>query len=313
MLALAALAATAAVLCGPDVVLVRTDGPAVVRRAALPGEGVAVFAAPDRRVFVPLAATDQTAVVAADGTVSTVEGRFFPLFFDEPDRMLAVLPGSLLLASYPERLPLERMPLAGVTGAWRAACSRDGRMAAVITAGEGRRVLVLAGTRPGTPVARVGLPAPATALAVAPDGGWVAVGLEGGRVCLASLGRPGAVSAPVAVGGEVGAVAVSADGRVVVAGARTSGGGGSIVGLAVRTDAEDPLKVRFSTPLPAGVRDVAVTADGVVAVAGEGLAVLDKGGRRLKGMVPLSGPSMVVVLPERATSTVPAWSDRGGQ
>ena len=170
----------------------------------------------------------------------------------------------------------------------------------------------MAGTRPGTPVVRVPLPAAATCLASSPDGGWVAVGLEGGKLCVAAFGGSEAVSAPVDAGGGVASLAVSGDGRQLVAGIGGAGSG-AVVGVSVRAGDEQPLKIRFSTPLPAPVRDLAVAGDGVVAVSGDALAILGRNGRRLERLVPLPGAAGVVVLPERASSTVPEWSDRPGR
>jgi len=128
-------AALAAVLCPHEVVFVDTGTGAIVRRVDLAADGVAVFAAPDRRVVVPLATGDRTVVVEASGKVEHWQGRVFPMFFADFDRMHVVLPGALATLSYPERISLLQIPLPGVAGARREACSADGRLVAVVPSG----------------------------------------------------------------------------------------------------------------------------------------------------------------------------------
>jgi hypothetical protein len=307
MLGAVALTGVAAVLCGNDVAMVATAPLAVVRHVPLPSRGAAVFAAPDGSVLVPIVSDDATAVIDAGGTVRVWQGRIFPLFFDEPDRMLVVVPGALMMLSYPERLPLARVPLEGVDGAWRAACSTDGRLAAIVPVATERKRVVLTGTRGGGPTYASGLAAPAEAVVVAPDAAWAAVGHADGSLELIIPGG-GGWRGGTGVPGRVTALAVSGTGKYLIA-AVESEGGGAIVNVRVAPEKREPLHPRFVTHLPAPPAALACAGDDVLVVAGDAVLLLTKRGRRIDGSVAVPGASDVVMLAEHPVSLIPPWSD----
>lgn len=301
------LAVVAAVLCHDRVVFVETSTPALVRSVPLGDEGLAVFAAPDARVLVPLRLEDATAVIGPGERVDRWPGRTFPLFFEQPDRMYGVVSEALLTLSYPERLALGRVALPGVAGAWRAACSADGRMVAVVPATPSRATLVQGFPIEGGPPRSVALAGAARDLAVAPGGLWVAVSLAGGAVEVVLTGQARG-SGAISVGGEVRAIAASADGRDLLVGLETAGAGKLLV-LRLTPRAGQVLKERFQTTLPAPPVALAVAAEEVLAVTASGLAVLSRGGRRLRHELPLEGGQAVAVLPGRLGLALPPWSD----
>jgi hypothetical protein len=300
------IAAVAAVLAPHTVVFVDTEQGAVLRVAELPGEGLAIFAAPDGRAVVPLRDEDATSIVGPTGLAERWPGRVFPLFFADWDRMYAVLPGVLATLSYPDRLLLERVPLEGVSGARRAACSDDGRLVAVIPATPGARALVLVAALGATVVQPVSLAAEAAHVVVAPTGAFAVVA-SGSTLEVAVMGEP-AARAGVDVGGEVLSLCLSPKGRDVIAGL-ARGADGELVGVHVDPKARRPLKEQFRTRVSGPVVAVSVAGDKVAALSGDSLVVLSDGGLRIGKRVPLPGGRDLTVLPEKAKSTVPAWGD----
>lgn len=308
MPAAALLAATvAAALCPREVVFVDVAGPTIIQKVPLPSEGLAVFAAPDGRLVVPLRGEDATAVIAASGRTERWPGRVFPMFFADYDRMHVVMPGFLATLSYPERVPLQRVPLPGVTGARRAASSLDGRVVAVIPAEAGAHALILvAALEFGTPHA-VALPGDGSQVVVANDGGFAVAATGGAAPAVVVLGE-GRVRGVFPVSGEVRCLCLAPNGKDVLVGLGTSATG-EVLALKVDPPAKQPLKEHFRTPLPGPVAALAAAGDEVVAVGGEALMVLAKGGRRLRGQVSVPGARDVAVLPSEAKTTVPTWSD----
>ncbi len=298
------LAAVAAVLGDGVVSFVDVAAASLLAERLLPAGGVALFAAPDGRVLVPLEDRDATAVIAANGTTLEWPGRIFPLFFDEYDRMVLVLPGEFAILSYPERVPLVRGPLPLPAGAWRAACSHDGRVVAVVSADDRRRLLLFSPYDPRVSKT-VTLQRAAVALSVAPDGSWVAVAEEGGSVEL--RGSSGTAGTVATVGGEIRAVAVAKDAGTLVL-AVSDGGRGRLVGLAVRGPTK-PLKTRFTSPLDEEPLDVAVTERQAIVVSSTGVKIFDGLGRRPRTGVALAGGWRVVVVPTHVASVVPDWGD----
>ena len=301
-------AAVVAVLTPREVVFVETASSAVVRRVALPGEGLGAFAAPDGRVVVPLAGDAGSAVVAATGGVERWPGRVFPLFSVEPDRMYVVLPGVLATLSYPERVPIARLPLAGVTGARRAACSADGRLVAVVPADPGDRALVLVpALERGAPV-RVELAGEPSLVTVASDGAFAVAVCGSGTLELAASGGERSARGVLALGGTVRAVCPGVEGRGVLVGL-AGDSGGALFGVRVDPAAAAPLQVRFRAALPAPVIAVETAGGEIVALAGEDLMVLSGNGRHVRRVAAVAGAIGLAVLPARAQSTVPDWSD----
>jgi len=309
MPAAALLAATvAAVLCPHEVVFVDIAGPTVIKTVPLPSEGLAEFAAPDGRLVVPLGGEDATAVIAVSGRTERWAGRVFPLFFDEYDRMHVVMPGLLATLSYPERVPLRRHPLPGLTGARRAASSLDGRIVAVIPAGAGAHALVLVAAEEfGTPHV-VALPDDASHVVVANDGGFAVVATGGPTPVVVVVGQ-GQVRGAFPVSGAVRCLCLAPNGKDVLVGLGT-GATGEVLALKVDPPAKVPLKEHFRTPLPVPVAALAPAGEEVVAVGGEALLVLAKGGRHVRGKVGVVGARDVAVLPSESKTAVPAWSDK---
>ena len=300
------LAAVAAVLAPEKVVFVSTADGAVVQTVRLPGRGIAIFAAPDQRVVVPLRDEDATAVVAPTGSVERWPGRVFPLFSSEYDRMGVVLPGMLVTLSYPERLPLFRVPLEGVPGAVRAACSEDGRVVALIPSGAGGRTLVVVAAMEGGTAQTVALAGDATSVVMADESG-MAVTANGETLEAAALGEMRARPA-LGVGGEVRSLCRVPPGGVILAGVEMGGAGG-VVGLRVDPKARQPLRELFRTPLPAPVVALAAAEEDLVAVSGDEIVVLARKGRRVARTVTVPGAYDVALLPSTAKSTVPQWGD----
>ena len=300
-------AALAAVLCPHEVVFVDTGTGAIVRRVDLAADGVAVFAAPDRRVVVPLATGDRTVVVEASGKVEHWQGRVFPMFFADFDRMHVVLPGALATLSYPERISLLQIPLPGVAGARRAACSADGRLVAVVPSGPEGNSLTFVAALEGGSASRVQLGGNASAVALAPGGTFAVVSTGGGVIEVTRAGQARSLGM-VNLAGRVESLACTADGRGALVGL-ASDSGGEIVGLRVDLSAKKPLNERFRIPLSAEVRALAVSEDEVAALAGDVLVVLSADGRKVRRNVSLTGASDVALLPSRPRSAVPPWSD----
>ncbi len=302
------VAAVAAVLTPREVVFVETAGAAAVRRVELPGEGLDAFAAPDGRIVVPLAGDAGTAVVAASGSVERWPGRVFPLFFVEPDRMYVVLPGLLATLSYPERIPIARIPLAGVAGARRAACSADGRLVAVVPVDPGGRVLVLVpALERGAPV-RVELGGEPTLVTLAPDGAFAVAVSGGGSLELIASGGERHARGVLALGGTVRALCPGVEGRNLVAGL-SGPAGGELVGVRVKPGAAEPLKVMFRTAFAAPVSAIGTTAVEIVALAGADLVVLSRSGRHARRVMTVAGAIGLALVPAKAESMLPAWTD----
>ncbi len=304
------VAAVAAVLASDRVVFVDTARGTVLQSVGLHGEGIGVFAAPDARVVVPLAGEDATAVVAPSGAVERWPGTVFPVFSSDYDRMVVVLPGMLVTLSYPERIPLLRVPLTGVPGARRAAGSPDGRLVAVIPSEPGAAVLVVVAATEGGTARTIELAAEATSVVLSGSG---RVAVTGGGTALAAAVLGEARSRPaVDVGGEVRSLCVLPSGRDVLAGLAV-GASGEVVGVRVDADANQPLSVRFRTRMPAPVTAVAAAGDDVAAISGESLILLARRGRRIARTVAIPGARDVAFLPQLARSTVPRWSDTPGR
>ncbi len=303
----AVLVAAVAVVLAPDrVVFVDTARGTVVQTVALSGQGVAIFAAPDGRVLIPLQGEDATAVVAPSGTVERWRGRLFPLFSLEYDRMDVVLPGMLVTLSYPERVPLDRVPLAGVPGARRAACSRDGRLVVLIPSESGARALVEVAATEGGTTRTVELAGEASSVVMTGDGG-VAIAASGNALAAAVLGETRA-RPEVDMGGEVRSLCLLPPGRDVLAGLAV-GPTGEVVGIRVDPKARQPLSERFRTALPAPVAALAATAEDVAAVSGEALVLMARRGRIIARSIAIPGARDVTFLPQIAKSTVPRWGD----
>ncbi len=303
------LAATVAVLLPGQVAFVTTDPVAVTATAPLPAPAVALFAAPDGAVLAPLAGRDATAVVASGRAPSEWRGRTFPLFFDEIDRMYVVLPGGLMLLSYPERLVLRRNEVPGFDGAYRAACSADGRVVAVVDAKARRELTVLApgGDLRSWPAA---LSAPAEDVAVEPRGGWVLAGLQSGALELVPVGAAAPHYETAVGGGAVVSVAVAADGREAAAVVQGDGSApGRLVTVRVKPGSRMPLKVRTDVALPAPGRAVAFAGDRIVVATSQGVVVYSRRGKKLEGALDVGSASALAVLPDRPRSVVPDWSD----
>ena len=302
----------AAVLChGGGVAFVDTAKAAVIGRAALGGAGLALFAAPDGRVVVPLRGEDATVVVVPGGAAERWKGRTFPLFFNLPDRFYGVLPGALWTLSYPERVPLAHTVLAGLAGAWRADCSPDGLTVAIVPVDEGRATLLLVSPIEGSPTRQIALSGRVGALAVGRGGDWVAATLEGGAVEVAlagdSVGRGG-----VKIGGPVSCLGAGADSRDLLAGVE-AGGRAELVCLRVDPDEDGALEVRFRTEVPEPLLGVAPAGGEVVALTRAELLVLSRGGKRLRSRVALDGAEALTVLPAVPAIGQPRWSDPGSQ
>jgi hypothetical protein len=308
MVSASTLALVAAVLCPTEVVLVNVERAEVVRRTALPAEGVRVFAAPDGRVLVPLRAEDGTFVIAPNGSTERWRGRLFPLFGVEADRLYAVLSDSVVTLSYPERVLFARVPLPGLGGPLQAACSRDGRIVAVIPSAPGNRTLVIVEALTGASVARVELGRAVGVVAVAPDGGFALVGGDDGRVALVTAARA-QQPAPLMCAGAVRAIAVDPEGRDGIV-AFADGSAGAALVVKLEPDAKKPLVERRRIPTPWPVRAVAWAGDEVLIAGGDALLAVARRGKGRTHEVPLPGAADVAVLPERFVSVAPEWSDQ---
>ncbi len=302
------LAAAVAAVLGPRAVTFVDAGTGTVAQAvALPGDGLGVFAAPDGRVVIPLAAEDATIVAAASGAIERWRGRVFPMFFADFDRMHVVLPGALATLSYPERVPFAQIPLPGVAGARRAACSKDGRLVAVVPPGPDGASLTLVSALEGGTATTVLLDGEATAVALEPAGEY-AVAAAGGAIEVALASRKHPLGSR-ALGSEVRALVFTADGRTVLAGTADGRGGGEVVGVQVDVSAKTPVKERFRTVMPGAVTAISAGDDAVVVLAGDTLVVLSPDGKRVRRKVAMAGMSGVALLPGEARSAVPGWTD----
>jgi hypothetical protein len=308
MMSASTLALVAAVLCPTEVVLVNVDRAQVIRRTGLPAEGAGVFAAPDGRVLVPLRAEDATFTVTESGHSERWRGRLFPLFFTEVDRLYAVLSDSVVALSYPERVLFARVPVPGLGGPLCAACSRDGRIVAVIPRPPGNRELILVEALTGAAVSRVDVGRAISVVAVAPDGGFSLVGGDDGEltiVTLADAQRP----APLACPGAIQALALDAEGRDAIV-ALAHGSAGAALVVKVEPERKKPLVERRRIPTPWPVRAVAWAGDYLLVAGGDAILVVAKRGKGPPRALPLPGAADVAVLPERPVSVAPAWSDQ---
>lgn len=301
MMALLHFLAVVAALTGGEVATIDVEKAQIVARMALPGEGVAVFAAPDGALLIPLAGSDATVLIPPLGTMETLSGRVFPLFHDEADRMVVVLEDGVAVLSYPERLELRRarIPLGAV---WRAGLTRDGRILALL-AGSPETELVVVDVLGGAIMGRVDVGAACRSLAVEPRGSWIAVGCHDGSVRLVRGGH--ASSIPLPAVGEVVALASSEDGRLLAAGVNSPGGAGWAVVLRI-PERGDP-RVVSSVELPGPLSAVAVAGDAVLAAAGDGVSVLTRRRLRVRGRIDLPGVRDFSVLPEVFHSLLPNW------
>ncbi len=302
------LAAVAALLPN-QVAYVTTDPVAVTATVRLPTPGAALFAAPDGAVLVPLADRDATAVIGPGRSVETWKGRTFPLFFDEIDRMYVVVPGGLMVLSYPERLVLGRSAVQGLDGAYRAACSDDGRVVAAVRPTARRELLVLAprGDLRTWPTVLTG---EADDVVVGPDGGWVLAGLADGALELVPVGAAAPHFVLPVGGAAVVGLTVTAEGReaaAVVAG--RNGEPDRLVTVRVKPGARQPLKVRTDVPLPAPSRAVVAAGDRLVVATSSGVLVYSRRGKKLEGALDLGPTADLTALPERPRSVVPDWGE----
>lgn len=304
MLAPAALA-VAAVLTSDRIVFADTSSAKVLREVVLPGPAAALFAAPDGRVVVPLAGADQTLVISPAGATVRWPGRVFPVFFDEPDRMYIVLSELLLVASYPERLPILRVPVAGLKAPWRAVCSTDGLVVAIGALPAERRLLVLL-AEPGAARREIVLADEPRALVMSPGGEWIAAGL--GDAVQLVIGSEPAARMSVPAGGTVRALAVGDEGRDLLIGTGSEGAG-TLVSVKVNPREPSGMRARSTLALAGPVAAVAATAEEVVAVAGDALVVLDKHGRKAVRQLAVPGAQGVTLLPAHPESMEPRWSD----
>lgn len=297
--------AVVAVLTGADVLQCDTSPARVVRSVRLPAVGAAIFAAPDGRLLVPLAGEDATLVVDAAGVPGRWAGRLFPLFFDEADRLHAVMPDAVVTLSYPDRLPLLRTRLPAGFAPWRAAVSRDGRLVAVLAADRRELVVVVSGGE--VPPARVGLPRLSSAVAVGPNAEWVLVGLESGEVMLVdAVGTVAATS--LALGAAPVALAAGASGRDALAVTRGTTGS-AVVSIRIKPASASPLKEVARVAVPGAAITVAAAGTDAVVLTDAGLAFF--AGARLspRGRLAIAGARDLAVVPAVPVSLMPRWDD----
>ncbi len=299
----ASLLAVAAVLANDRLVFVETAAGAVLRQVVLPGTPVRMFAAPDGRVLLPLAGSDETVVASPTGPTERWTGRLFPLFFDEVDRMHVVFPELLLVMSYPERLPILRVPVPGVRAAWRAATTGNG-LVVVVCPPPGERRVVIATAEPEAPQREIALTDEPRLLAIAPDAAWIAVGY-GDAVEVAFPAEPHG-RGRIPMRGAVRDLAVSADGADLLVALDGTAAALAVLRPSAKHDAG--AKVRDELTLEGGVTSLAAAGDAVIAVARDRLLVLSKKGTKVVREVPIAGASQVVLLPASPESAVPLWS-----
>ncbi|MFZ5785569.1 MAG: hypothetical protein ACOY3Y_03915 [Acidobacteriota bacterium] len=308
MLGSTVVAAIAAVLTPGEVVFVDVAAFQEVRRVALGAEGAALFAAPDGRFVVPLAGEDATLLVSPVVETERWKGRVFPIFSREFDRMYVFLPGTLKTLTYPERVPIDDLPVEDLVGIRRAACSWTGRLVAVVPDGDGGKALVMMTPGAAGGASRIGMPDLPESVAVEPRAEWVAAGLRDGRVVAIGVGRT-QPAIGVGLGAPVRALATSADGRWLFAGIgdETSGW---VVGLRVTPTSGEPVKEMFRTPTLSAPVAVAAFDRTVLVLTGTGLHELTKHGKRLERSLELDGGRSLALMVEHPRTAVPAWSDR---
>ena len=167
------------------------DGRSIATHTVSPAPQLHLAAAPDARSFAGL----------AFAWITVADGR-------HPD--LKAPPATLLLADFAGAAPRQHpLPAAGQGLAWLADSS-----AVIVALGDG---VVLRVTRDGATTEIDRFAAPATSLAVAPDGRWLAAGSEDGSLHLHDL-RTGRVRPLPAHGERVTALAFTADGTWLASG-----------------------------------------------------------------------------------------------
>lgn len=278
------------------------------RTLPLPGPGAALFVAPDGRVVVPAAAEDATWLVGEGRPVERWPGRLVPLFFDEIDRAWALLPDELVLITYPERLPLRRHRVEGLVGVRQAGCSGDGRLVAVVPGDRPEPAMWMVVPDDPQAVRPVPLPAAGKLIAVAPDASMVAVGLAGGRVLLVAPEAP-ALPVLVETPGEASALRFEARGGTLLVGCH-NGTGGALLGVRAEIRPGKPVKEQFRTPLPFPPSVLVAAGSEVLALCGDRVEVLGKGGRKLIRELDAPGARGMVLAVAEARSALPEWSDR---
>ncbi len=301
------MAAVAAVLASNEVVFVQLEQRAVLARVALPEPGAAIFAAPDGAAVVPLAHREATAVVRQNGRLNVEPGRFFPLFFDEFDRMFVVMPGQLALLAYPQRVTISQVPLPVIEVVRHASVTANGAAVALIGTGpEGAGVWVV--TTGGEPrLVPIATSCLAQRVVLAPQGEWLGVACAQGRLVVAGIGGP--ASEALSLGGEIAGVAADASGRELLVAVASAGEHGVLIRLRVRPGATPAAKERVRTPLPRPPRALAASGETVVVLDEQALAVWERGGRRRAGEIPSAGGSSVVVLREAAGLMPESWGE----
>lgn len=305
----AALAAVAAVLGPSEVLLVQVEQRAVLARVPLPESGAAIFAAPDGAAIVPLAHRDATAVVRADGRVRVEPGRFFPLFFDEFDRMFVVMPEQLALLAYPQRVSISQVSLAGIQAVRHAAVTSNGLAVALVSATPGSPGVWVVTTAGDARLVPVPTPCAAQRVALAPNGEWLAVACADGRLVLAGIGGQGAEA--MALGGEITAMVTDDNGRDLLLAVALPDGHGVLLRLRVRSGASPPARERVRTPLPRPPRALATSGASVLVLDDQTLAVWERGGRRLAGEIPVPGCTALALLREAAGVMPESWGEPG--
>ena len=265
---------------------------------------MAVMAAPDGSLLVPMAASDDTVRWKPGGPPERITGRLFPLFHDEADRMVVALPGRVVVLSYPERLELRGMNLP-VREVWRAALTRDGQFLVLLAGPEGRELFML--DLPGSQLlGRMTVAQGCRALTMEPQGTWLALGCADGGVHVVRGGVPGA--RPIQVAGAVTALAASEDGRFLAIGTREDDGTGTVMVLRMPEREGAPRQVARQA-LTGGVTALAVSGDQIFAATEYGLSVLARRRLRVQAVVELAGVRELAVMPASGKSLVPSWSD----
>ncbi len=290
----------AAVLADGRLVFTDTASGALLRQVALPGAPVRLFAAPDGRILLPLAGSDETVVVSPIGPTERWPGRLFPLFFDEFDRMHVVFPEELLVMSYPERVPILRVPVPGLRAAWRAATTSNGLVVVVCPPSAERRVLIVT-AEPGAPQREIALAGEPRHLAIAPDAAWIAVGYDDAVEIAFPAEARGRGRIPM--NGGVRDLAAAADPADLLLALDRSV---AVLRVSARHDAG--AKARGELGLEGGATSLSAAGGEAVAVARDRLLVLARRGAKVLREVPIAGASQAVLLPARPESAAPPWS-----
>jgi hypothetical protein len=299
------LAATVAALTPSEVVFLDTATLTPVARAALPCPGLGLFAAPDGRMLVPLGCEDVTLALAGAVDQERWRGRVFPLFFSEWDRMYVVLRHAVASWSYPDRAALGSVALSSLEGTRRAACSRDGRVVAVVPDDPLSQVLVVT-VMGDHSISSAPLGAPATAMVVAPEGAFVVVGQSNGFLTFVPVG--GGPQAEKQIADKVLALCWSPDDRDLLASVETQTGP-ALLTLRVTADRAMPVRERHRTVLPAAALDIVPADTAIAAATAKGVLLIAKAGRGTVRLFPLPGVSRVAVPPVKTRSALPSWQE----